>query len=294
MNAPLEAPRPAVHFAAGQLLGTRLQQEDSYCIVNDLLWPGSGQPARQGSLFVLCDGMGGHDAGALASRFVADLFAAELTRNRNGLQDAMRATLDLCNSALADYSRQIGVRKMGTTLLALWVDAGAAAAQWISVGDSPLWLLRAGELRRLNADHSMRPVFQRMVQRGMMSAADAALRGDRHALRASIHGGEIGECDLPAAPLPLLPDDLLVLASDGVDTLAPEQLGAVLHQHASSCTDGVDATLQAITRQAAAEQDNASLILVRWSGNSAATTATQPVAAPRRRRRPWWQWWTHS
>ena len=106
---------------------------------------------------------------------------------------------------------------MGTTLLGVRITDSRLA--WVSVGDSSLYLYREGLIERLNQDHSMRPVIQQMVMTGMISESEAAYHPDRHALRSALCGDELSLIDIGEPPMILRKGDIIVLASDGIETL---------------------------------------------------------------------------
>ena len=111
----------------------------------------------------------------------------------------------------------------GTTLLAVFV--GAGVVRWVSVGDTALYLWRHGRLIRLNQDHSFRDVFRSYIGAGM-TAQEALRRG--HVLRSAVTGEPLDLVDAPGMPYPLLPEDRIVLASDGAENiLEPEMLTSV-------------------------------------------------------------------
>lgn len=181
-----------------QWIGARPKQEDAYAVRHF--------PA--GSLAVLCDGMGGHDAGAAASRLAADAFADTFAEETElPLNIRLQEALEAANDAVGDYFRRHGGYG-GTTLVAAYV--GQGLLRWISVGDSSLRLIRRGRMVRLNADHSMRGVLKEF-------AGAAAAGASGHMLRSAVTGEEISLVDAPPMPYPLLPGDCLLLASDGAD-----------------------------------------------------------------------------
>jgi serine/threonine protein phosphatase PrpC len=149
---------------------------------------------------------------------------------------------------------------MGTTLLAVLLTEDGQL-QWISVGDSPLWLLRDGALQRLNEDHSMAGAFSELVAVGRMTAKSAQIASNRSALRSVVAGGPIDLIDLPA-PVKLKAGDTVVLASDGLLTVEPEVLTERLTEAANLQMEiVVSALLNAVEERREPEQDNTTLIV---------------------------------
>ncbi len=198
-----------VHVA--QWIGCRERQEDAYAV----------RHFPHGVLAVVCDGMGGHDMGSMASRTAAAAFAeAFAAREGEPLAERLREALEDTNNAVGDAFEDCGSYG-GTTLVAAYVERGSL--WWVSVGDSPFFLWRKGRLLRLNEDHSLRPVYLEYARKGIFSYEEAMNEG--HVLRSAVTGEELRLVDAPGCPHPLLPGDRLVLASDGVDgLLLPQSL----------------------------------------------------------------------
>ena len=263
MTAPL-ALIAEQDFAGRQSVGKRSGQEDAYAF--------SPIPARAGGangmLLIVADGMGGHAAGNRASELVVRTFSGAFHRGDGMMRERLSRALDAANDALAaaieaDPEQLEG---MGTTLLAAAVTP--LGLEWISVGDSPLYLLRRGVLRRVNADHSFRPVLREMVAKGEMTGEQAAVSSLRNRLRAALIGGEIALVDLPPTALPLLDGDIVLAGSDGLQTLDDDALGAVLKQHADADAATLAARLvQAVLDAGAAKQDNITAAIVKPAGD---------------------------
>ena len=244
-------------FAGRRIQGTRDYQEDDFGFLD----AGDGDdPHTQDLLMVLADGMGGHSGGAAASAVAVETFIAAYAEGRGSAAERMSAALACGNRSIgARISDEPDLEGMGCTLVG--VALSMAGVDWISVGDSPLWLLRDGTLRRLNADHSMAPVLQQQVQRGELSARAAEFHPSRNMLRSAVTGGELSLIDQSEMPLPLQAGDRLLLASDGLLTLGEEEVGHLLGA-AGRDADAITADLlAAIEDRDLPNQDNTTVLV---------------------------------
>ena len=82
---------------------------------------------------------------------------------------------------------------MGCTLVG--TAFGPAGVEWVSVGDSPMFLVRRGEIFLLNEDHSLAPEIDKLAAAGKMSWEDAQADPRRHFLRSALTGAEIDLID---------------------------------------------------------------------------------------------------
>ena len=171
---------------------------------------------------------------------------------------------------------------MGCTLVICAVTANEEL-HWISVGDSPLWLIRKDDyanawfMRRVNEDHSMRPVLEEMARHGHIS--EGQVRRGSHQLRSALTGGDLALVDEDAAPLPLQVGDRVILASDGMETLPNERicdLGSA-DRHPLEITANL---LDAVEACRYARQDNAVVMVYRHMGSGAARRRMARLAAP--------------
>lgn len=216
---------PADRFSALQSQGQRDYQEDDY----GLLDARSEQNDEEHTVIVVADGMGGHSNGAQASAIATETFIDHYQKVVGDINQRLLQSLEAANQGIAEaISRDPALDNMGTTLVAA-VIAGTEL-HWISVGDSPMWIYRDGNLTQLNADHSMAPLLQDMVAAGKITEEEAATDPGRNSLLAALMGKELELIDRPDTPYGLLPGDLLILASDGLQSLSQAQLSAVLAQ----------------------------------------------------------------
>lgn len=249
---------PAAWLPAGyKIRGGRDYQEDAFLI----------KSGREGDsdrlLLLLADGMGGHVGGARASELAVATFAAHFDQAEGAIGGRLRAALEAANTAIArDVAADPRLSGMGCTVVACLVTGDQA--HWISVGDSWLWCLRNGKLTRLNADHSMRPLLENMVELGRMTQAEVEEDPRLGQLRSVVNSEELTLVDQNARPFALRPGDRLLLASDGIEALgaaAIASLAAAREEPAAS----VNALLDAVEDLKRPGQDNTTVVVYRHS-----------------------------
>ena len=219
---------------------------------------------------VLADGMGGHAAGDIASKIVVTEVFGEL---KLLLGEAERAERDIaghlakiahaaneCIGAHVETAREH--RGMGATLVAPVVFE--TRLYWISVGDSPLYLYRAGQFSQLNEDHSMAPQIDVMVANGLIDRETALNHPDRNCLTSVLMGTDIPRIDCKADATALRPGDVVIAASDGLQFLPDERIRAIVHRHRRRPSDEiVRALMEAVEALGDPDQDNVSLAVIK-------------------------------
>ncbi|MFC2613523.1 MAG: PP2C family protein-serine/threonine phosphatase [Eikenella corrodens] len=259
-----------INFYQGQHIGQREEQQDAL---------GNLVLSSQHKLYVLADGMGGQHGGQIAGKTVVAAFLGYF--QQHGLREAeqdLRQALQQANQALADtLRRQPELEGMGTTVIAVVVDETDNRYSYISVGDSPLYSYNQGSLRRINANHAFAEDLKRMIAAGEISSEAAERHPARHAVTSAVMGKDIAHIDCASGTL--APGELLLLASDGVQTLSDEEIGQALAAASDSLEDKVNALLAVVQAKQYPHQDNTSLILVQASAEQAAS-ATQVRSLP--------------
>lgn len=271
--------------AGEQILGSRDSQQDAFAAYT---LPSSSD-TMETALLLLADGMGGHAGGELASTTVMENFSDYYMQATGNIVEKLQESLALTTEKLATVSKDnIALRKMGTTLIAVVVFADSI--QWLSVGDSPLWLFRQGVLTRLNEDHSMVPMLEDLVEIGRMTAEEAAEAPNRHVLRSIVNNEPSKMVDVCQTPYGLESGDLLLLASDGLETLSDAQIVEVLNQgHNNPIKDIVDQLLSQVSAAEKKNQDNSTLLIYRHPDRvkqvvptlKATASQTGPMAPPK-------------
>jgi PPM family protein phosphatase len=248
-------------FAARQHRGRRENQEDYYSFA-DATSP-SEEPLSK-LLLVVGDGLGAHTGGSVASYLAVGAFIKAFHDNELSGSWRLRVALEAANETIGIMSSRLPQvdQMMGTTLVGLTITANSM--QWISVGDSPLFLFRDGRLNRMNADHSLAPMLDERVARGEISAEDAAHHPDRHTLQSALLGGQLTLVDTVMDPVPLKKGDIIIAASDGIFTLSNKQLEDLLSFGKHTTADKIaDAIIFSIRRINYERQDNITVGVVK-------------------------------
>lgn len=166
-------------------------------------------------LWLVADGMGGHEAGDYASRLIADMVAAippglEPGARLGALRDAIRHA----HAVIREEATARGGKTIGATVASLMLANGHFVALW--AGDSRIYLLRDGEIRMLTSDHSF---VAELVRAGDMSWDEAEQHPQSNAITRAVGVGE--DLDLDKVRGPALAGDRFLLCSDGLSKYAP-------------------------------------------------------------------------
>lgn len=212
-------------------------------------------------LAVVADGVGGHQAGEVASTLVVDHLLealAEAEANPHACAEALRAAIAEANRALHAHARESHREGMATTVVALRVCGDGDKLAVAHVGDSRLYRLRNGVMQQLTVDHSL---VQELIDNGSMTPEEAAVSSRRNLITRSL--GLEDEVAVDMLLTSVRPGDGYLLCSDGLsDRLTDLGMGMMLEQ-------GSGGPLQAVadklveTANAAGGQDNIAVVLLR-------------------------------
>ncbi|WP_204114960.1 PP2C family protein-serine/threonine phosphatase [Shimia biformata] len=251
-----------VDVASGLSLGRRARQEDA--VVTDFAM---GAPF---GFAVLSDGMGGHAAGDVAANIVVTELFSELKMRCDDveafevdLEDILLDAVEGANNCVALYAQENPEAfGMGATLVAPILFANRL--YWVSVGDSPLYLFRDGQLLRLNEDHSYAAELDHLRAQGICDQEEALSHPDRNCLTSVLSGGAVARIDCRSEPLALQDGDIVVAASDGLLSLGDSDIAAILAQTASQPSNAIGrALMTAVDGLGHPDQDNLSFCVIK-------------------------------
>jgi protein phosphatase len=219
---------------------------------------------------VLADGMGGHAAGDVASKIVVTEVFSEL-KLQSGEAGRFEANMPAILAQAASVANECvrlhaqhnpGSHGMGATLVAPVLLGDKMF--WVSVGDSPLYLFRDGELMQLNEDHSLAGQIDLLVRKGLMDQQTAENHPDRHCLTSVLIGDEIARIDCPKKPLTLRPGDIVVVASDGLQFLENSEIEGLIQEKADDSSAEIGRSLiSALEALDDPHQDNVSICVIK-------------------------------
>jgi protein phosphatase len=233
-----------------------------------------------GRIAVLADGMGGYNAGEVASQMASERVRTELVERlrplgaspgETELKSAMLDAVENANRAVYDAAMSTAeYAGMGTTLV---VAVYRGEKLWLGhIGDSRAYRFRNGHLEQLTRDHSL---LQEQIDAGLITAEQAAYSMHKNLVTRAVGVDELVELEIHDYPVE--PGDVLLMCSDGLsDMLSDDQIAQLLRTNDSLAGAGA-MLIQAAN--AAGGRDNIAVVLVRAKPGSGALA------------RSWWSFW---
>jgi PPM family protein phosphatase len=216
----------------------------------DSLLVGEG---RDETLFAVADGIGGFEAGEVASSIATE--ALKELEPSSPLKDAIREANRRILAAARGDEKLSG---MGTTVVAMRFGGTREepAAEISHVGDSRAYLLRGGDLKPVTEDHSL---VAELVRSGDLTRAQASEHPQKNLITRALGAEE--EVEVDTAVLPIGPGDRLLLCSDGLSDMVPENSMLDL---LTSYPEDTEKTVQALVQAAldAGGADNITVVVV--------------------------------
>ena len=206
-------------------------------------------------LWAVADGMGGHEAGDVASRKVAEALARlPDRRDLDDLTDSAVSALEDVNEELIRLARSDHrPRTIGSTIVGLAIRDGQYRCFW--AGDSRAYRVRGRRIERLTRDHSL---VQGLIDAGMLSREEAKDHPDANVITRAVGASESLDVEITAGDAE--PGDQFLLASDGLTRLVDdEELASILSSWEPG--DAADTLIDAVLARGA--PDNVSLIIAR-------------------------------
>src|SRR5208283_2392160 len=254
-----------------QHIGSRDEQQDSFAfshIEDDALVRSAGV------LAIVADGMGGLAMGKESSDCTVRtiLSVHETAQIETSPADILQKAVESANIDVLAMARDAGVAgDAGSTLVAVIVKD--SNLYWTSVGDSRIYLYRAGELLQLTTDQNYATELLHYVADGIMSMEEARSHPDRAALTNFIGNQEIKPADSSRHAFPISDGDWIILCSDGLfGTLSDDEIRNELYGNPH---DSCERLIQKVASHNKPYQDNTSAVILACGDRDPVTVKTK-------------------
>ena len=169
------------------------------------------------NLFIVADGIGGHKAGDVASRYTVEIVKRELKRNEGqGIEESLLSAIRVANTEiLRKASADEDLRGMGTTIVAATISN--QVMYFANVGDSRLYLVNQG-ITQLTKDHSL---VEEMVRLGGIKPEEAKHHPDKNIITSAIGAKEDVEVDFYEHRLNR--GDIVLMCTDGLNDMVQDE-----------------------------------------------------------------------
>ena len=194
-------------IASRCLIGGRDDQQDSFGLINNV----------DTAFAVVCDGMGGLQGGALASKTAVDrIMELYNARSYDSIPRFYIQSAELVNESVYRLKDKNGsLLKCGTTIVSCAVRNNEL--YWFSAGDSRLYLFRSGRLTQITEDHNYFLVLDEQLKDGKITQEEYRTEQEKgHALISCLGKKKLGRVHMNLKPFMLVSNDMLLLASDGL------------------------------------------------------------------------------
>jgi PPM family protein phosphatase len=223
-------------------------------------------------LFAVADGMGGAQAGEVASRLAAAAFREYHEADELPAAERLAAIVQEANRRIYERAREDAQASgMGTTVTSALLEADRLVLG--HVGDSRAYLLRGDEVTQLTDDHSL---VADLVRSGRLTPKEAEAHPQRSVITRAL--GTDPEVDMDAIAVDVQPGDVFLLCSDGLTTMVTDDAILRIVRDAASLEDAARELVRAANRGGG--EDNVTVVLFRIDeGEDPALDETQAIAA---------------
>ena len=227
--------------------------EDCYCIC------GFGDNSERG-FCILADGMGGHNAGEVASQNAVKLIAEEMNRllesGEKEIPGQLSRAVSAANTGVYTMASENPIhRGMGTTVVTAFIDDGTAYVA--NVGDSRAYAVRDHEIVQITTDHS---VVSELVMRGTITKEEARLHPQKNIITRAVGTDKSVRTDI--FEYNYSPGDVMIICSDGLSTMLDDNRILEIIKSKKTSEDTVNSLIAAAKDEGGL--DNITVICIRF------------------------------
>ncbi|MBE7091567.1 MAG: Stp1/IreP family PP2C-type Ser/Thr phosphatase [Clostridiales bacterium] len=208
-------------------------------------------------MFIVADGMGGENAGEVASCLAVSSIALHIKENYNSIDDIpllLRQALNSANKTVYETAKtDINYKKMGTTVVCAIIKDGLCYVA--NVGDSRCYIVNENNLQQISIDHSF---VQEMVDKGLLSYDEAKNHPNKNLITRAIGVERFVLIDVFSKPFKK--GDKLLLASDGLTGMVDYENISSIINNSETCEDAVKNLIDSANE--AGGKDNITAVLI--------------------------------
>lgn len=248
----------AFDLAALSVIGDREDQQDSF---------GYSLKHDEG-LIVVCDGMGGHEGGKVASEAAVGSFLSCYEKNQFGGKPTapLIETAKSVDSSISQLRNDEGnLLRAGSTLVSIVINR--KKLYWCSVGDSRAYLLRNGEMVQLTQDQNYQTVLNEKKHAGLLNEEEYQQESARgEALISYLGIGKLELIDYSESPLELMKDDKIIVMSDGLyKVVSDAEISRILDNFSNigEAVQALDMKAKKNAKSKSESRDNMTIVLIK-------------------------------
>lgn len=259
----IQKKEPHIITGCDSSIGTRPEQQDC-CFVTK---PVPLSPFKLRRTFaIVCDGMGGLEAGDRASITAVEMMKlafGKLPKKNVDIPHFYHEMLENIDYEINHWTDLKTDKGAGTTLVSVLIEN--RRLYWASVGDSTIFILQDGKLKRITREHNYKMCLTELVSDGVITQQQADSDPQKNALISYLGMGGIAYMDITTKPYVLKNGDLLILCSDGVtNALADEEILAIIKENIDDIYGCCKAVTKSVIEKNREVQDNATVVMVQY------------------------------
>ncbi len=254
---------PYIITASDSILGSRKEQQDSYFVTKST--PLSPFKLTR-SFAVVCDGMGGLEAGDRASLTAVSMMKLavdKLPTKKVDIPHFYSQMLEYIDYEINHWEDLKTDRGSGTTFVSVIIEN--KRLYWASVGDSSIFLFRGNMLKKITSEHNYKTYLNRLVLNGKITKYQAEQDPQQNALVSYLGMGGVAYRDINPKPYYLRNGDILVLCTDGITgSLSEEELKEIIKENIDDMFQCCKKITNSVKEKNIETQDNATVVIVHY------------------------------
>lgn len=259
----LSRKEPYIITASDCILGSRSSQQDSFFVTAST--PVSPFKITR-SFAIVCDGMGGLEAGDRASLTAVSMMKLavdKLPTKKIDIPHFFSEMLDYIDYEINHWDDLETDKGSGTTLVSILLEN--RRLYWASVGDSSIFMFQDNTLKKITSEHNYKMYLNRLVLNGKITKSQAERDPQQNALLSYLGMGGVAYRDINSKPYYLRNGDLMVLCTDGVtDTLTEEELTEIIKENIDDVFQCCKEITGAVKEKNIETQDNATVVIMQY------------------------------